>query len=313
MHHPAYISLAIVLLLFGALGGAGLVVIMAIAILRPPRMTDGKAIWVMQRLSPADVGLAFEETSFAIRDLNDEKPLKIAGWWIPAPLPSRRCVILIHGYADAKVGAVAFAPMLHRMGFNILAIDLRAHGQSGGVYSTGGYWERADVERVIDQLRAEKPAESAELLLFGMSIGATTAAAVAARRSDLAAAILDSPTGDYRLAAMRQMDLVGAPGKPFQQLAIRLAEKIAKCDFADVRTADQIQKANCPIMLILPAGDSLVSDAERTGLHQALTARQQPLDHLYEPPTDHLQAYFEDPEGYEKRLAGFINSLPTGG
>ena len=46
------------------------------------------------------------------------------------PLTSRaesdRCVVLLHGYADAKVGAIAWAPMWHELGYHALAIDLRA-------------------------------------------------------------------------------------------------------------------------------------------------------------------------------------------
>src|SRR5512138_2516666 len=49
--------LAAVLLVLGALLAAAVITLMAWSLLRPPRMTDGKAAWVLKRLSPGDLGL----------------------------------------------------------------------------------------------------------------------------------------------------------------------------------------------------------------------------------------------------------------
>src|SRR5207302_6039464 len=139
---------------------------------RPERMTDAKATVVLQRLSPEDLGLKFEEQRFDVRDEQTGKPLRIAAWWIPtANAPSPRTILLIHGRGDAKVGAVAWAPTLHALGWNILAIDLRAHGESGGVNCTAGYWERHDVSQVINQLRAAHERQTETLGIFGLKLG----------------------------------------------------------------------------------------------------------------------------------------------
>src|SRR5690349_14905225 len=57
---------------------------MARTLLRPPRMSDGRAIAILRRLSPGDLNLKFEEARFDVRDEQTGKPLRIAGWWIPA-------------------------------------------------------------------------------------------------------------------------------------------------------------------------------------------------------------------------------------
>src|SRR5262245_33990196 len=106
--------------------------------LRPPRMTDGKAAWVLKRLSPGDLGMRFELAQFSVRDERSRRRINIAGWWIGHPNAGGRCVVMIHGYADAKVGVLAWAPTWHALGYNICAIDLRAHGESGGTFTTGG-------------------------------------------------------------------------------------------------------------------------------------------------------------------------------
>src|SRR5688572_14549042 len=98
---------------------------MARTLLRPTRMTDAKATWILKRLSPGDLDLNFEDLKFRVRDEQSGEPLDIAAWWIPASAGRAgagagaggagltRTVLLIHGYADAKVGAIAWAPTLN--------------------------------------------------------------------------------------------------------------------------------------------------------------------------------------------------------
>ena len=108
--------------------------------------------------------------NFSVIDESGGPKLKIAGWWIGNPEARGRCAVILHGYSDAKVGGIAWAPLLRELGFAILAIDLRAHGESGGAYSTAGYWERHDLNQVLDQLKAARPAETRQILLFGISL-----------------------------------------------------------------------------------------------------------------------------------------------
>ncbi len=129
---PSWISLIVVLFATGAALCAVVIYMMARMLLKPPRMNDGKALVVLQRLLPSDLGLEFEELSFDIRDEATGEPVRIAAWWIGAKAAVNRTILLIHGYGDAKVGAIAWAPLFQQMGWNILAIDLRAHGDSGG-------------------------------------------------------------------------------------------------------------------------------------------------------------------------------------
>lgn len=310
--HASQLLLAGIVLAGGLLTGAAGVVIMAFGLLRPPRMSDGKALWLLHRLSPSDVGLAYQDVQFVIRDAQN-RPLRMAGWWMPQPGRCERCVVLLHGYGDAKVGAVAWAPLWHALGFNILAMDLRAHGESDGRYCTAGYFERRDLSQVLDQLLAERPAQTRQLVLFGISLGSATALGTAAGRDDLAALVLESPPADFRSAAMAQMDRLGAPGEPFQRLALRLAERIAGCDFDAVRPVDLLGKVACPVMIIAPVGDPLVSDADRRRLHDALAARSQPdTDLWWSVDARHTVALRADPAEYERRLRRFLAPLSEG-
>src|SRR5512133_2359578 len=103
----AFLRLALVLITVGISLCLVVIYLMARTLLRPARMTDGKAIYLLKRLSPEDLGLPFEGMQWRIIDEQTGQPMKIASWWIPSAT-SDRCAVLIHGYGDAKVGGIAW-------------------------------------------------------------------------------------------------------------------------------------------------------------------------------------------------------------
>ena len=301
------------LLVVGALLTAATVFLMAWSLLRPPRMTDGKAAWLLRRLSPGDLGLPYEDVWYPVRDERTGQTLRLAAWWIPADgagsAPSENCVVLLHGYADAKVGAIAWAPVWHVLGFNVLALDLRAHGDSEGRESTAGYFERHDVDQVIDRLRGERPAATRRVVLFGASLGAAVAVAAAALRDDLAALVLESPFADFRAASAAHMDLLGLPGGFLQSAALRLAERMSGAKFDDVRPVDLLRSVRCPALVIAPTKDVFLRHEDAASLERALAARPTgsgPGEIWRVEGAGHLLGVQADAEAYAGRLKAFL-------
>ncbi len=83
-------------------------------------------------------------------------------------------VILCHGFTG--YGIRDFAPVLkdyREMGFNLLIINERAHGESGGKTITFGYKERYDLRNWIYFVNS-KLGDKVPILLDGVSMGAAT-------------------------------------------------------------------------------------------------------------------------------------------
>ncbi len=301
--------LVAVLLVVGVVLAEATVRVMAMALLQPARMTDGRAAWRLRRLSPGDLQLSFSKVSFNVRDDATNETIRLAAWWIPQPEADGRCAVLLHGYGDAKVGGIAWAPPLHALGFNVLALDLRAHGESEGRYCTAGFFERYDVSQVIDQLKGERPGETRRIVLFGVSLGAAVAAATAVMRDDIAAVIMECPYPDYELAASAHAEVLGAPGEFLQRRAFALAQRIAKADFSAVRPVDLIPKIPCPVMVIRSESDVFI-DEEHAGMVEE-AARRRVGRTLYwnAENAHHVAAICEDPEEYERRIGEFLGEV----
>lgn len=244
---PGLLIFLAVLMLTAALTVVLITILTARAILRPPRMTDGKAIYYYKRLSPGDLNLLFESLRFPVRDAHTGRTIHLAAWWMPHPGHTDRCAVLLHDFADAKIGAIDRVPHLHSLGYNVLTIDLRAHGESEGRHTTGGFFERDDLDAVLNQLHTDRPASCRSIILHGVGLGAAVAIATAARRDDIEKVLVEYAFEDYREFLSAHAGTIGLPSGPLLRLAIRAAESVSGADFGAVRPVDLISQVNCPI------------------------------------------------------------------
>ncbi|MGD1277016.1 MAG: alpha/beta fold hydrolase [Tepidisphaeraceae bacterium] len=311
------LMLALVLAVFGIAWAGVAVWLMARLLLRPPRMSDARALVKLGRLSPADLGLDFEDAPFQVIDESTGKKLSLAAWWIENRQAQGRCVVILHGYADAKVGGIAWAPLWRDLGFHILALDLRAHGESGGTCCSAGFWERHDLIQVINQLKADRPEQTRQLVLFGVSLGAAVAAAAAALADapKIHAVILESPYADFAHAAAEHGQRLGTPGTPFQRLALRVAQWMARCDFAAVAPLRTIRDVSCPLMVIASGDDPYVGRQDLALLAAAVAARDPkrgPSVYWELDEVHHVLGICHDPQQYRRRIEEFLSAAMPG-
>jgi len=146
---------------------------------------------------------------------------------------------------------------------------------------TAGYWERHDLSQVLDQIRLARPSDTAQMMVFGVSLGAATAAATAALRDDLAAVVLESPP---RISGARQCRTwIGSARREsfFRPLLLSMAQQLAKCDFSAVRPFDLIRQIRCPLMIIAPDNDPMVGIHAQEAMEQSLQSRQREREDVY--------------------------------
>jgi dipeptidyl aminopeptidase/acylaminoacyl peptidase len=115
----------------------------------------------------------------------------LKAWWIPSAKERERgIVILLHGMmrTDASV-MLGHARFLLEAGYATLALDMRAHGRSGGRRLGMTIDEPQDVITAVEWIKAQPQLTDLPIVVLGFSSGGAIALRTAAIRSDIDAVI----------------------------------------------------------------------------------------------------------------------------
>jgi pimeloyl-ACP methyl ester carboxylesterase len=116
----------------------------------------------------------------------------IAAFYVPAANgadPTAPTIVIAPGWKSNKSEILKYAPFFHER-FNLVLVDLRNGGRSGGDTTTWGVREQLDIRAIVDWLEREK--HPAWIGGMGNSMGAATMTAAAANDERIRALILDS-------------------------------------------------------------------------------------------------------------------------
>src|SRR5699024_11507979 len=68
------------------------------------------------------------------------------------PNETNKWIVICHGVSENKLSSTKYVNLFKDMGFTCVVYDARRHGDSGGVDSTYGFYEKFEVVTVIDFL-----------------------------------------------------------------------------------------------------------------------------------------------------------------
>jgi uncharacterized protein len=117
--------------------------------------------------------------------------VKLAGRWFRTRA-KRGTVVFLHGRSDNRASGVEIADHFVGRGFEVIAYDSRAHGESEGDACTYGFYEKRDLVRVLDRV------ETRPIVVMGFSMGAAVALQAAADDPRIDAVVAVSPFSDLR-------------------------------------------------------------------------------------------------------------------
>src|ERR1051326_4103890 len=126
--------------------------------IRPHRVTRNE----ITNLSPGGADPGAFGIKYALLNVTVEDSIVLKGWYLFSKKDSALgTIILLHGIGSCKEAMINFADTLTKDGYNCILYDSRAHGESGGMNCTFGYYERRDVSAFIDsaliRFRTAKP------------------------------------------------------------------------------------------------------------------------------------------------------------
>ncbi len=290
------VILSIILLV--ALSMIGLAYAAASKLLKPPRRRGG---W-----KPSDLGFKYDDLVVETKD-----GLKLRGWIIYGG--GDRTVMVLHGYTSSKYDEGYMKPVIEilaRNGFNVVAFDFRAHGDSDGELTTLGFREVDDVVRVIDWIEENKPGLVGRLGLIGYSMGGAVALMVSARDERVKAVVADSPYIDIvssgRRWIMRLKGFMRTILLAVYPLIVRFAEGKAGIKTDDLRIMKYADKIKQPVLIIAGKRDDLVSLDEVKGFYTTLKHHNRNVE-LWIVDTGHVDAVKDYPREYEEKMVSFLD------
>lgn len=209
---------------------------------------------------------------------------ELRGTYIETVKGGKKAVILLHGLYQNRSMCVPYISMYQDMGYNVLLVDLRGHGESGGGQTDWGIHDVDDMNGWVDFLRSKNP--SMEIGFHGISLGAAMALIYSGSKEgqQMKFFVADSSygnllelgrdkiltyTGDDRLVL--GMDVLN----PFMQAAMFFhTGKL----LSDVDPASQVTHMASPILFLHGGADMLVPPS---AAHELLADSSSSVKELY--------------------------------
>lgn len=263
--------------------------------------------------SPADFGLAFEETT--VRSPGGDLP----AWFIPAlggkPGPG---VVLVHGWDSARDRMLANVQFLHAAGFHCLTFDVRGNGANPAetLPVSGGEFG-ADALAGFATLVARPEVTLGAIL--GHSMGAIGALLAAAADPRVAAVVASSTPSDPRRLVSETFKLAGLhlPGPisgPLSWLTTREFLRQRGHRPRDISALAAIGTYRGPILLVHGELDRVIPVAHAERLRAAAIAGRgrsaANVEVVIIPEGGHTWLY--ESELYRREIAGFLARALSG-
>ncbi|MCH8924495.1 MAG: alpha/beta fold hydrolase [Planctomycetes bacterium] len=235
---------------------------------------------------------------------------QIGAWLIRREQP-RGCVLVLHGNGGSRRSRLRTVQYIAGQQFNVLAITLRAHGDSTGELNDFGWSARHDVIAAVDFLEQEFPDQP--IFVVGRSLGAAAAIfAAESLGSRVRGYFLEQPYKDLDTALWNRLQIRLPP--VLDWTAYQGMRLWAPC-FLPV-DADEISPfrhaAAIPqdARVVVLAG----ADDQRVRLDETNLVFSQVVTHgqlVIFPDAKHEQLMSADPELYKRSLREFLSLAPA--
>jgi alpha-beta hydrolase superfamily lysophospholipase len=225
----------------------------------------------------------------------------IEAWHIPAD-SSKATIIMIHGLGANKSSLLDEAYEFRYLGFNVMMVDLRAHGNSSGNTTTLGVRESEEVKIAYDYI--SKKGEQ-KIILYGVSLGAVVIAkAIYDYNLQPSGIILDMPFETLKKLFEGRARILGFPEEPFGVLVTFWSGIERGFNGFKHNTSRYVQKIKCPVLMQYGALDRLVTSEETNSVFKNISSPDKKL--VIYKNAGHESFLRNEPELWRKEVSEFL-------
>lgn len=231
--------------------------------------------------------------------------LKLKGYEIRINKEKQNWVIVVHGYLSCGCEMVKYAKKFIEYSYNVLIVDLRAHGKSEGEYIGMGWLEHFDLELWIHKILEEN--KQARILLYGISMGAATVTMTTGENlpENVKLAIADcgysSVWEEFKVHLKKILHL---PAFPVLYVASMLSKVYAGYSFKQASSIKQVKKSVTPTLFIHGTKDKFVPFEMLDVIYDSASCKKQKLEI---EGAAHAESESIDTETYWKTIQEFIS------
>lgn len=250
---------------------------------------------------------AFKRLPQEVVDIDSKFGYKLNTIFV-TPNNTNKWVVICHGVTENKISMVKYVNLFVDMGYNCVIFDARRHGDSGGITSTYGYYEKFDLESVVDYLIDEYcKDETIEVGIHGESMGAATMLLYAGELSNRAKFYISNASfstfSDQLISIFNQKSKLLAP------IVLRVADVLfhfrSKFSVNAVNPEAVIDKIEQPIFFIHSKPDKFISVEQSQRLYEL---KKGPKAAWYPERGGHVESYNRNPKQYKRRIEDFLRT-----
>lgn len=218
---------------------------------------------------------------------------------------TNKWMVLVHGYGDTYLSCNVQANKLIEAGYNLLLIDLRAHGKSAGNYIGMGWPERKDILLWCNYLLKEY--EDIEIGLYGYSMGASIIMMASGESlpKNVKVLIVDSGYTSIYDQLTYQAKVMYKIAPKFLMNSLNFVVKLRmKSSLKEASSLKQLQKNNTPILFIQAADDTFVPLSMINQLYESNSSEK---EKLIIDGAEHVCSHLINPEKYWSNVFDFLD------
>ncbi len=254
-------------------------------------------------LTERDTGRAVDRVTFAATD-----GIELVGWFVPGH-GDGATIVVSHGSGANGPGTYPGVAFLTRAGYHVFVFDHRAHGQSGGRFTTIGPLEVRDLRGAVAYVRSRPDVDPGRIGAMGCSMGSAVSIGAASEDPTIRAVVAEGVYADmgelwtrFGYVGIRGTSIEWSWGVPLRWATwLWTGQRIAT--FKPEALISRISPR--PVLIIHGEQDNAactVADARR--LYQAAG---EPKSLWIVADAGHCGAHSVAPQAYEARIIRFFD------
>ncbi|MBA2745011.1 MAG: alpha/beta fold hydrolase [Flavisolibacter sp.] len=236
-------------------------------------------------------------------ELKTAEGIVLEGWYKGSD-SVKQCVLLFHGVTSRKDYFKHESAKFAEWGYNILLVDFRGHGNSGGNSTSYGVNETEEVELALDWSAKRGNTKN---LLYGASMGGAVVLKAASEGVKATGVIADCSFGSLQDHFSARAGTLGFPSQPFAFLVTMWVGVQQGYNGFNHNIAEYARSIRLPVLVQSGDRDHLVKESETQEIFKNIPDQRKRLA-IYSG-ADHHSYLLTHAVEWEKNVRAFADGL----